>query len=157
MCGRTANHHYLVEEEAMLMRFDPFRELDRLTEQVWRGGRATMPIDAYRQGDQFSVHLDLPGVDPGSIDLSVERDVLTVSAKREWQPGDDVDVIVSARPHGTFTRQLFLGGGLEADRVEAGYDGGVLSVRIPVAEQAKPRKVEITSAGATKQLETTSA
>ena len=141
----------------MLMRFDPFRQLDRLAEQVWGGGRATMPIDAYRQGQEFLVRFDLPGVDPGSIDLTVERNVLTVSATREWQPGDDVEVIASERPHGTFTRQLFLGDSLDADHVEAGYDSGVLTVRIPVAEQAKPRKVEITSAGSAKQLETSSA
>ena len=136
----------------MLMRFDPFREFDRLTEQVWGGGRATMAMDAYRQGDQFLVHFDLPGVDPASIDLTVERNVLTVSARREWQRGEGVEVIASERPQGTFTRQLFLGDSLDADQVHATYDDGVLTVRIPVADQAKPRKVEVTSGGAAKQL-----
>ena len=133
----------------MLMRFDPFRELDRLTQQAW--GSATrgsvMPMDAYRHGDQFVVHFDLPGVDPSSIDLTVEKNVLTVSAQRQWQRSDDQEVLVSERPQGSFSRQLFLGEGLDADRVEATYDNGVLTVTIPVAEQAKPRKVEITSGG----------
>ena len=139
----------------MLMRSDPFREFDRLTDQVF-GGRSPMAMDAYRQGDEFFVHFDLPGVDPESIDLTVERNVLNVTAKREWQRADGVDVIASERPQGTFTRQLFLGESLDADRLDASYDNGVLTVHIPVAEQAKPRKVEITSGGATKQLEASS-
>lgn len=139
----------------MLMRFDPFRDLDRLTDQVF-GGRSPMPMDAYRQGDEFLVHFDLPGIDPDSIDLTVERNVLTVSAKREWQRDDGVDVIASERPQGTFSRQLFLGDSLDADHVDASYDAGVLTVRIPVAEQAKPRKVEITSGNGAKQIEASS-
>ncbi len=130
----------------MLMRFDPFRELDRLT-QVFGGRAAVMPMDAYRQGDQFVVHFDLRGVDPSSIDLTVEKNVLTVSAQRQWQRGDDQQVVVSERPQGTFSRQLFLGESLDANRVEASYDNGVLTVTIPVGEQARPRKVEITSGG----------
>lgn len=131
----------------MLMRFDPFRELDRLT-QVF-GGRtaAVMPMDAYRQGERFVVHFDLPGVDPDSIELTLEKNVLTVSAQRQWQRGEDQEVLVSERPQGSFTRQLFLGESLNADGIEADYDGGVLTVTIPVAEQARPRKVEITSGG----------
>lgn len=140
----------------MLMRFDPFREFDRLTEQVWGGRNSTMAMDAYRQGDEFFVHFDLPGVDPSSIDLTVERNVLNVSAKREWQRGDGADVIASERPQGTFTRQLFLGESLDTDHLDASYDAGVLTVRIPVAEQAKPRKVEITSGDGAKQIESTS-
>ena len=140
----------------MLMRFDPFREFDRLTEQVWGGRSSTMAMDAYRKGDEFLVHFDLPGVDPGSIDLTVERNVLTVSAKREWPRGEDADVIASERPHGTFTRKLFLGESLDTDHLDASYDAGVLTVRIPVAEQAKPRKVEITSGGGAKQIESSS-
>jgi HSP20 family protein len=132
----------------MLMRFDPFRELDRLAEQTWGGGRlAAMPMDAYRRGDHFVVHFDLPGVDPSSIDLTVEKNVLTVSAERHWEPEEGNEVVVAERPQGRFTRQLFLGEGLDADGIEAGYDGGVLTVRVPVAEQAKPRKVQVTAGG----------
>jgi HSP20 family protein len=136
----------------MLMRFDPFREFDRLTQQVW-GGRTTMAMDAYRQGDELFVHFDLPGVDPASIDLTVEHNVLTVTAKREWQRAEGVDVIASERPQGVFTRQLFLGESLNADHVNAGYDAGVLTVRIPIADEVKARKVEIATGGADKQIE----
>jgi len=128
----------------MLMRFDPFRELDRLTQPGWTGGRApVMPMDAYRDGDHFYVHLDLPGVDADSIDLTVEKNVLTVSAERRWSRGEGTQVVVSERPQGSFTRQLFLGEGLDPDRIDARYEHGVLTLSIPVAEQAKPRKVAI--------------
>jgi HSP20 family protein len=137
------------EVAVMLMRTDPFREFDRLTQQAFgtKFRPAVMPMDAYRQDDQFVVNFDLPGVDPSSIDLTVEKNVLSVSAERRWEAAEDVQIVASERPQGTFNRQLFLGEGLDADRVEASYDNGVLSVTIPVAEQAKPRKVEI-SAGA---------
>ena len=131
----------------MLMRFDPFREMDRLSQQAF-GSTARMPVmpmDAYRHGDQFTVHFDLPGVDASSIDLTVEKNVLTVSAERHWEPEEGNQVVVAERPQGRFSRQLFLGEGLDADRIEASYDNGVLTVSIPVAEQAKPRKVEIAS------------
>jgi HSP20 family protein len=134
----------------MLMRTDPFRELDRLTQQLFNTGTlarpAVMPMDAYREGDHFVVHFDLPGVDSDSIDLDVERNVLTVKAERRAETGENVEVIVSERPRGVFSRQLFLGDTLEADRIEASYDAGVLTLRIPVAERAKPRKIEIKSA-----------
>ncbi len=128
----------------MLMRFDPFRELDRLAEQTWGGARlAAMPMDAYRRGDHFVVHFDLPGVDPSSIDLTVEKNVLTVSAERRWQPTDGDEVVVAERPQGSFSRQLFLGEGLDPEHIEARYDNGVLFVTAPVAEAAKPHKIEI--------------
>ncbi|HVM04458.1 MAG TPA: Hsp20/alpha crystallin family protein [Acidimicrobiales bacterium] len=140
----------------MLMRFDPFRELDRLAQQSpWSSAQsrppAVMPIDAYRRGDRFLVHFDLPGVDPQSVELTVEKNVLQVRAERTWRRQEDDEVVVSERPQGSFTRQLFLGEGLDPERIEASYDQGVLTVTIPVAEQAKPRKVAITngSAGAT--------
>jgi HSP20 family protein len=129
----------------MLMRFDPFRELDRLTQQAWTSAPAAMPLDAYRHGDRVLVHFDLPGVDPSSIELTVEQDVLTARAERTWQPAEGDEVIVSERPQGSFTRQLFLGESLDGERIEASYEHGVLTVTIPVAEQAKPRKVEIAS------------
>jgi HSP20 family protein len=137
----------------MLMRTDPFRDLDRLAQQVLGtpSRPAAMPMDAYRQGDEFIVELDLPGVDPDSIDLVVEKNVLTVHAQRRRSPQEGVELIVGERPQGTFSRQLFLGEGLDPDRIDAGYTNGVLVLRLPVAEKAKPRRVAInvTDKGAT--------
>ena len=129
----------------MLMRTDPFRDLDRLTQQVF--GTATrpaaMPIDAYRRGEEFIVELDLPGVQPDSIDLTVEKNVLTVHAERRRDETEGVELLVGERPHGTFSRQLFLGDTLDTDAIQADYVDGVLTLRLPVAERAKPRRVEI--------------
>ncbi|MBA3266150.1 MAG: Hsp20/alpha crystallin family protein [Nocardioidaceae bacterium] len=132
----------------MLMRTDPFRELDRLSEAMFgtAGRPAVMPMDAYRRGDSFFVHLDLPGVDSDSIDLTVERNVLTVRAERRPQISEDADTVVTERPYGVFSRQLFLGDTLDTERLDASYDSGVLTIQIPVAEQAKPRKVEVHAA-----------
>jgi HSP20 family protein len=141
----------------MLMRTDPFRELDRLTQQLF-GQQGTwsrpamMPMDAYRHGEQFVVHFDLPGMDPSSVDLNVEQNVLTVKAERTPAYGADVELQVAERPRGVFSRQLFLGDTLDADRVEASYDAGVLTLRIPIAEKAKPRKIQITASGAPKEI-----
>ena len=134
----------------MLMRFDPFRELDRLAQHSpWSTTQAArsavMPIDAYRRGDRFLVHFDLPGVDPDSVELTIEKNVLQVRAERSWRREEGDEVVVSERPQGSFTRQLFLGEGLDPDGIEATYDQGVLTVTVPVAEQAKPRKVAINS------------
>lgn len=129
----------------MLMRFDPFRELDRLTDGA-SGRRLATPVmgmDAYRQGDHVTVHFDLPGVDPDSIDITVEKNQLTVHAERDWQPSDDVEVIASERPQGSFTRSMFLGEGLDTDRIDADYDNGVLTLTVPVAETAKARKISV--------------
>jgi HSP20 family protein len=128
------------------MRTDQFRELDQLAQQVFgtMARPTVMPMDAWRQGDTFVVEFDLPGVDPGSIDLDVERNVLTVKAERQ-RLDDDVDTIATERQRGVFSRQLFLGDTLDVDRVEASYVDGVLRLTIPVAEQAKPRKIEISS------------
>lgn len=129
----------------MLMRFDPFQDTDR---QVRRSvPPPMMAMDAYRDGDNFVVQFDIPGVDPGSIDLTVEKNVLTVSAERNWQPGDGQEIIVSERPQGSFRRQLFLGDSLDVEHITAAYRDGVLTLTIPTAEQAKPRKVAITAAG----------
>lgn len=137
----------------MLMRFDPFWELDRWAAEVAGSRRSVVPMDAYRHGEQFMVRFDLPGIDPGSIDLTVDKDVLTVSAERSWQPDEGQDVLISERPQGTFTRQLFLGENLDAEHIEASYDHGVLTVIIPIAESAKPRRVEISSGdGAAKEI-----
>ncbi|GGO46536.1 hypothetical protein GCM10012287_17130 [Streptomyces daqingensis] len=129
----------------MLMRTDPFREFDRLTQQVFgtQHRPAGMPMEAYRAGDDFVIHFDLPGVAPESIDLDVERNVLTVHAERRSPAPEDAELIAAERPSGKFSRQLFLGDTLDADRVDAAYEAGVLTLRIPVAEQAKPRKIQI--------------
>jgi HSP20 family protein len=131
----------------MLMRTDPFRELDRLTEQAMRsfGTKAqptVMPMDAWRQDDTFVLEFDVPGVDPSGIDLDVERNVLTVSVERPARDTDDM--LAAERPRGVFSRQLVLGDNLDLEHVSASYDAGVLTLRIPVAERAKPRKIEIT-------------
>jgi HSP20 family protein len=139
----------------MLMRTDPFRELDRLTERLIRGNGtmahpAAMPMDARREGDTFVVEFDLPGVTPDAIDLDVERNVVTVKAERPVRD-DDHELIAAERPRGTFSRQLVLGDNLDTERIDAAYDAGVLTLRIPVAEQAKPRKIEISSTGGNRQ------
>jgi HSP20 family protein len=143
----------------MLMRFDPFRELDTLTQALATGpgvSRGTvMAMDAYRDGDRVVVHLDLPGIDPETIDLTVEKNVLTVTAERRWEPSEGQEVIVSERRQGRFTRQLFLGESLDPDRLEASYDRGVLTLTVPVAEQAQPRKVRILSRSESRPTETT--
>jgi HSP20 family protein len=135
------------EELAMLMRTDPFRDLDRLTQQVFGtpARPAAMPIDAFRVGDTFVVEFDLPGVSPDSIDLTVERNLLTVHAARTRSQDEHTEMLVAERPYGTFSRQLFLGETLDADRIAANYRDGVLRLEIPVAEQAKPKKVAIQS------------
>jgi|SRR5690348_14345995 len=128
----------------MLMRTDPFRELDRLTQQVLGTAArpAVMPIDAWRDGEQFIVEFDLPGVQPNSLSLDVERDVLTVCAERP-DVDENREMVTAERPRGVFSRQLFLGENLDADKIEAGYHDGVLRLTIPVAEKAKPRRIEI--------------
>jgi len=132
----------------MLMRYDPFRELDRLAQQVWRAPvtAPSAPMDAYRRGDQFVVEFDLPGVAPDSIDLTVDRNVLTVRAARERRTAEGDEVLVAERPYGEFTRQLFLGDTLDTDHIQADYDQGVLTLTLSVAEKAKPRRVEIAQA-----------
>ncbi len=135
----------------MLMRTDPFRELDRLTQQVF-GTNGTlarpsaMPMDAWRDGDTFYAEFDLPGVDPDSIDLDVERNVVTVRAERPTR-ASDAELIAAERPRGVFSRQLVLGDTLDTEHIAASYDSGVLTLKIPVAEQAKPRKIAVSHSG----------
>ena len=142
----------------MLMRFDPFREFDRLAHMLGQPPeiqrRLSMPMDAYRQGDHLFVHFDLPGVDPNAIELTVEKNGLTVEVERAWEPEEDTEIIVLERPQGVFKRQLYLGDTLDIESVAANYQDGVLTLIIPVAEQAKPRKVEIMSSSQTAELET---
>lgn len=138
----------------MLMRTDPFRELDRLTQQVFGTAArpAAMPMDAFRDGGTFVVELDLPGVSPESIDLDVERNMLTVKAERRPSAGENSEVVIAERPTGSFSRQLFLGETLDTDRIDASYEAGVLRLRIPVAEQAKPRKIAISGGDSRQQI-----
>ncbi len=133
----------------MLMRFDPFREADRIFDELrGRQARPAMPMDAYRRGDTFYVHLDLPGIDPGSIDLTVEKDVVTVKAQRSWQEREDDELVACERPQGTYERSLYLSESLDSEHLDAGYENGVLTIRIPVREAAKARHIPVTSVGA---------
>ena len=129
----------------MLMRTDPFRELDRFAQQLLSRSDAqlAMPMDAWKEGHAFTIELDLPGVKEGDIDLEVERNVLTVRAERRTAEVGDREVIHNERPTGVFMRQIFLSDALDTENVEATYRDGVLRLRIPVAEEAKPRKVLI--------------
>jgi HSP20 family protein len=133
----------------VLMRADPFHELDRLTQQVFGTTTrpAVMPMDAWREGDSFVVEFDLPGVNLDSVDVDVERNVLTVRAERGGSAGENAELVASERPRGVFSRQLILGENLDTDNVTASYSAGVLRLQIPVAEKARPRKIEITSEG----------
>jgi HSP20 family protein len=128
----------------MLMRTDPFRDLDRLTQHVLGTAArpAVMPMDAWRQGEEILVEFDLPGINEDSLDLDIERNVVTVRAERpDVDPGREM--LATERPRGVFSRQLVLGENLDTDKIDASYDGGVLRLRIPVAEKAKPRKIAI--------------
>ena len=127
----------------MLMRFDPFSDLDRITRQVWNDRPNYMPADGYRRGDRFYLHIDLPGIDSDSIDLTVEKNTLSVTAERKWELDQEDNVLLNERATGSFTRQFFLGESLDTDNIEAGYDHGVLTIVIPIAETAKARKIAV--------------
>jgi HSP20 family protein len=139
----------------MLMRTDPFREFDRLAEGLWgtRVRPAMMPMDAYREDGNFVVHLDLPGVSVDSIDLTVEQNVLTVHAERKPPVGEGAERVVGERSYGVFTRQLFLGEALDSDQLTANYEDGVLTLRIPIVEKTKSRKIEIGGGADRKELD----
>ena len=136
----------------MFVRTDPFRDLDRLTQQVFGTSTrpAVMAMDAWREGDTFVLEFDLPGVDPSAVDLDVERNVLTVRAERPTRDFEG-EQLAAERPRGAFSRQLILGDNLDTDRIEAGYENGVLRLQIPVAEKAKPRKITITGSAKERQ------
>jgi HSP20 family protein len=140
----------------MLLRYDPFRELDRVTDQLFGSSPAGrgrwMPMDAIRHEHQVELRFDLPGIEPDSLDVEVERNVLTVRAERSWTPAEGDEILAQERPQGAVTRQVMLGDALDTDQLQATYDSGVLTISIPVAEQAKARKVEIQQ-GAHKPLE----
>lgn len=138
----------------MLMRTDPFRDLDRLTQQVFGtpARPALMAMDAWREGDTFAVEFDLPGIDVDSIDLDVERNVLTVRADRPAREGI-AELVAAERPRGVFSRQLILGDNLDTEHISASYEAGVLRLQIPVAEKAKPRKIAVTSSDESRVVE----
>lgn len=142
----------------MLMRTDPFRELDRLTQQLlnttgtW-SRPSPMPMDAYREGDEYVIVFDLPGVATDAIDIDVERNMLTVKAERRpVTRADDAQMELSERPLGVFSRQLVLADTLDTEHIKADYDAGVLTLRIPIAERAKPRKIAISGGSAHKEI-----
>ncbi|MDX6230844.1 MAG: hypothetical protein QOI76_4234 [Frankiales bacterium] len=138
-----------------LMRFDPFRDLDRLSERVLTGAMRAMPTEAFRRGDEFFVLLDVPGVEPGAVHVTVERNVVNVEATFTSPRQEGDEPIIDERPHGRATRQFFLGENLDATNLRADYDRGVLTLTIPVAEQSKPRQVQIGS-GSTRTIDVSS-
>jgi len=133
----------------MALRSDPFRDLDRLFSSAFRTTAAgsAMPLDLYREGERFVAEIDLPGVEPGSIDIDVDDGTLTVRAERPARTGEDITWLTRERPTGTFARQLSLGRGVSIDNITATYRDGVLRLEIPIAEEAKPRKIAVEHAG----------
>ncbi|MGB3733760.1 MAG: Hsp20/alpha crystallin family protein [Ilumatobacter sp.] len=127
----------------MLMRFDPFQELTRQAMTGTRRQPASMPMDAYRQGDQVHIYLDVPGVSGDDLDVTVEKNALTVTANRAWEPSDDMQVLAGERTQGQYSRTLQLGDNLDTEELNADYEDGVLHLTIPVADKAKPRRVEV--------------
>ncbi len=142
-----------------MLRFDPFRDLDRMTEQLLGASTGSarvprfMPMDLYRSGDHYVLHADLPGIDPGSVDVHVDNGTLTIRAERSGRTEQDVQWLANERFTGTFQRQLSLGEGIDTEAISATYDNGVLSVTIPVAERAKPRRIEVTGHSDRKVIE----
>ena len=146
----------------MVTRFDPFRDFDRLAERMLSTATdmnqtiRAMPVDVYRSSDHYVMHCDLPGADPGSVDVGVDGRSLTIRAQRSPR-GEDVEWLTNERPTGTFVRQLSVGNGLDLEHIEATYADGVLTLSIPVAEQAKPRKIAVTLVGGPAQITTEAA
>src|SRR5215211_4702895 len=130
---------------AMSISYDPFNRLDELRDQLLSGGRTPQgfPMDAYRRGDEFFVHLDLPGLQPDTVDITVENQVLTVTAERHFEQKEGDEFIVSERPQGRFSRQLRLGSTIDVEKIAASYEDGVLTLSLPVSERARPRQVQI--------------
>lgn len=139
----------------MLIRFDPFREMDRIAQMATEAAQTprSFPLDAYRRGDEFILQFDLPGVDATTIDLTVERNVLTVKGERRFARQQGDEIVAAERPQGMFTRQLFLGDTLDGERISADYHDGVLTLTIPISERAKPRKVEISTQGGSQTIQ----
>jgi len=136
----------------MAMSFDPFSEFDRLASSLLsRPGPRLMPVDLYREGDRYVLTADLPGADPGSIDIDVDGQLLTIRAQRTTASAEGVKWLSQERPAGSYLRQFSVGEGIDSEKITASYDNGVLSVVLPVSERAKPRKIAIGSAKADEQ------
>ena len=153
-CSSVATVAAGFDEEVTVvsLTFDPFRDMDRLTSQLLGTGAAGrsnrwMPMDLYRVDDHYVVTVDLPGVDPGSIDMNVDGNTLTISAERSLRSDDGIQWLAQERPVGSYLRQLQLGDGLDVEKIQASYDSGVLTVTIPVAERARPRRITVESGG----------
>lgn len=133
----------------MSISYDPFHHLDELRDQLLSGGRTprSFPMDAYRRGEEFLVHLDLPGIDPDTVEVTVENQVMTISVERRFEQLEGDEIIVSERPQGRFSRQLRLGSTIDTDRIAASYHDGVLTVTLPVSERARPRQVRVGRGG----------
>jgi HSP20 family protein len=131
----------------MATNFDPFREFDRLAGSFFDRpmGPRLMPMDLYKDGDTYVLTADLPGIDPGSVDIDVDGQLLTIRAQRTLASGDGVKWLTRERQGGTFLRQLSLGQGIDTERITADYSNGVLSITIPMSEKAKPRKIAVSS------------
>src|SRR3712207_4034942 len=142
------------QEAAMTIDYDPFHRLDELRERLLSGGRTPLsfPMDAYRRGDEFVVHLDLPGVEPETIDVAVEKQVLTVEAERRSEQHEGDQFLVSERPQGRFQRQLRLGSTIDTEAIAASYDDGVRTLTLPVSERAKPRQIQVGGGGGQQQI-----
>lgn len=134
---------------SMLTSFDPFfRDFERLSEALsHRRSTTLMPVDAYRHGDEFVVNFDVPGIDPESVEVTVEKNVLSVAAERRWSPEAGDEVLIAERPQGRYARQLYLSDTLDTDAIDARYDRGVLSLRIPVSAKARPRRIQVATGG----------
>lgn len=137
----------------MLLRFDPFRELDQVAASFWGDRAPVMPFDAVHRGDEVIASFDLPGIDPDTLEVRVERNVLTIEAERPSDHREGDEVLAAERRHGSFSRRLLLGDSLDPDQVAASYDRGVLTVTIPVKQQAKPRKIPVAAGGASEAIE----
>ncbi|KQZ83481.1 heat-shock protein Hsp20 [Microbacterium sp. Root166] len=135
--------------------YDPFRDFDRLASSLLetRRGPRRMPMDLYRDGDHYVLNADLPGIDPGSVDIDVDGQLLTIRAERTLTSGEGVKWITRERETATFVRQLNLGQGIDTERISASYDNGVLSVTIPVSEKAKPRRIEVSSGSSSSTIQ----
>ncbi len=133
----------------MSISYDPFHHLDELRDQLISGGRSprSFPMDAYRRGEEFFVHLDLPGINPETVEVTVENQVLTISVERRFEQLEGDEIIVSERPQGRFSRQLRLGSTIDTDRIAASYHDGVLTITLPVSERARPRQVRVGRGG----------
>jgi HSP20 family protein len=137
-----------------LLRFDPFRDFDRLADDAWNKARMpVLPMDAFRRTNELVLQFDLPGVDPDTIDVTIEKSILSLTAERHSARSEGDEVVINERPTGRFTRQLMLGDGLDTERVHAAYEAGVLTLTLPVAEEVRPRRIQIETGTGAKAID----